>query len=109
MNGKSTMTEWISISDKMDSGGFKLELLLKASRGESEIHLLYYGSEVAHGLALTSVQRKNMVGIEPNTHRERLFDIHHDEIVWLADKLGIVVELKSEVDEENDLEEELQD
>jgi hypothetical protein len=103
------MSEWISMSDEMDSGGFKLELLIKANREESEIQLLYYGSEVAHGFALTSVQQRNMVGIEPTTHCERLFDLHDDELMWLAEKLGIVVELKAEVDEEDDDEEELQD
>lgn len=103
------MIEWISMSGEMDSGGFKLELLLKANREESEIHLLHHGSEVARGLALACVEQRNVMGLEPDTHRERLFDLHDDEIMWLADKLGIVVELKSEVDEEDDYEEELQD
>jgi hypothetical protein len=40
------MSEWISVSDKLDGFGFKLQLRLEAYKENAEIRLNLYGIEV---------------------------------------------------------------
>jgi hypothetical protein len=96
------MSEWTNYSAAMDPGGFILQLRLEPERAKSEIRLLHCGVEIAHGLALDAVEKRCLRGIVPGHGKEGPIDIHVEEIGWIAEQLGIAIELKAEVDEEDD-------
>ena len=83
------MSEWISMSEEPDEGGFLLQLRLEDDVNQAEIRLLKGGAEVARGLALHCIRQQFVPGIKPNTHRPRPYDLHEDEMDWIAGKLGV--------------------
>jgi hypothetical protein len=85
------MTNWICMSDRPDNGGFKLQMRLEQDREAAEIRLLLNGIEVAHGPALTCAEQQFIKGFEPNTHKERSYDLHEEDVEWIEKQMKATV------------------
>jgi hypothetical protein len=83
------MSEWISMTKTAGKDGFLLQLRFDGDVNKAEIRLLEDDVEVARGTAIASMEQHYVTGVEPATYRQRPFDLHEDEMDWIAAKLGV--------------------